>query len=48
MFPCPQAVEAVESHFLLHIHENFTATDVADIVAALRKVDAAYAKGNAS
>lgn len=48
VFPCPQAVEAVESHFLLHIHENFTATDVADIVAALRKVDAAYAKGNAS
>jgi perosamine synthetase len=43
VFPCPNAVEAVESHFLLHIHENLTDADVADIVAALRKVDAAYA-----
>ena len=43
-FPCPQAIEAVESHFLLHIHENFSGRDTADIVAALRKVEAAYLK----
>ena len=48
VFPCPQAVEAAESHFLLHIHENFTPADVADIVAALRKVDVAYARESAS
>jgi perosamine synthetase len=43
-FPCPQAIESVESHFLLHIHENFGDREVTDIVAALRKVEAAYSK----
>ncbi|HCL29581.1 MAG TPA: hypothetical protein DIC52_14220 [Candidatus Latescibacteria bacterium] len=43
-FSCPLAVEAVESHFLLHIHENFGAGEVADIVAALRKVESAYSE----
>ncbi|MDA0334481.1 MAG: DegT/DnrJ/EryC1/StrS family aminotransferase [bacterium] len=46
-FPCPQAVEAVESHFLLHIHEKFGDHEVRDIVAALRKVETAYLKENA-
>ncbi len=46
-FPCPQAIEAVESHFLLHIHENFGDQEVRDIVAALRKVATAYLKENA-
>jgi len=45
-FPCPNAVEAVESHFLLHIHENFGDQEVTDIVAALRKVETAYLKEN--
>lgn len=43
-YDCPNAVEAVESHFLLHIHESMSDADVADIVAALRKVDDAYSK----
>ena len=46
-YPCPQAIEAVESHFLLHIHENFGDQEVRDIVAALRKVENAYLKENA-
>ena len=45
VFPCPDAIEAVESHFLIHIHENFADPDVADIVAALRKVEEACLKG---
>ena len=47
-FPCPQAVAAAESHFLLHIHENFGTQEVADIVAALRKVETAYLKESRS
>jgi dTDP-4-amino-4,6-dideoxygalactose transaminase len=42
VFPCPNAVAAVESHFLLAVHENYADQEVADILAALRKVEAAY------
>lgn len=41
-FPCPNAVEAVESHFIMSIHENFGEREVADVVAAIAKVEAAY------
>jgi dTDP-4-amino-4,6-dideoxygalactose transaminase len=41
-FPCPQAVEVVESHFIMSIHENFGAPEVEDTLAALKKVEAAY------
>jgi perosamine synthetase len=42
VFPCPNAVAAAESHFCLSIHENFTDWEVADIAAALHKVEQAY------
>ncbi|MFC1526617.1 DegT/DnrJ/EryC1/StrS family aminotransferase, partial [Candidatus Latescibacterota bacterium] len=41
-FPCPQAVESAESHFSLSIHENLGDREVADVAAALAKVEAAY------
>ena len=37
-FTCPNAVESVESHFIVSIHERWTDTDADDAVAALRKV----------
>ena len=42
IFPCPNAVEAAESHFIMSIHENFGEQEVEDILAALRKVEQAY------
>ena len=41
-FPCPNAVAAVESHFIMSIHENWGAQEVADVAAALAKVERAY------
>ena len=41
-FPCPNAVAAVESHFIMSIHENFAAREVADIAEAFAKVEQAY------
>ena len=41
-FPCPNAVAAVESHFILSIHENFSDREVEDIVTAFGKVERAY------
>jgi len=38
----PGAVAAVESHFNVAIHENWTEREVADLLAALAKVEAAY------
>ena len=38
-----KAIEAVESHFNIAIHENFGQQEIDDIVAALEKVAAAYA-----
>lgn len=43
-FPCPNAVAAAQSHFVLAVHENYTDQEVADILAALRKVEGAYLK----
>jgi perosamine synthetase len=41
-FPCPNAVDAVESHFIMSIHENYGDEEVRDVVAAIAKVEAAY------
>jgi len=41
-FTCPNAVESVESHFILSIHENWGDADTDDAIAALRKVADAY------
>ncbi|NKB67021.1 MAG: hypothetical protein GKR89_08170 [Candidatus Latescibacteria bacterium] len=41
-FPCPQAVAAVESHFILPLHEKYSDREVEDILGALRKVEEAY------
>ena len=41
-FPCPNAVQAAESHFMLSIHENFGEREVRDIAAAFAKVERAY------
>jgi perosamine synthetase len=43
-FPCPNAVEATETHFNLSINENFGDQEVADFAEALRKVEKAYLK----
>jgi len=43
-FPCPNAVAAVESHFILSIHENFAEPEVADIAEAFAKVEQAYGR----
>ena len=43
-FPCPNAVEAAESHFTMPIHENYGEQEVADIVAGLEKVEQVYLK----
>lgn len=42
VFPCPNAVAAAENHFCISVHENFTATEVEDILQALSKVESAY------
>ena len=41
-FACPNAVEAAESHCMLSIHENWTEREIADVGAALAKVEKAY------
>ena len=41
-FPCPNAVAAVESHFIMSIHENFAEQEVADVAEAFAKVEQAY------
>jgi dTDP-4-amino-4,6-dideoxygalactose transaminase len=42
VFPCPNAVAAVESHFNLSVHENWGDREIEDTVAAIRKVEEAY------
>jgi len=42
VFPCPNAVAAAEEHFTVPVHENYTTREADDIVAAIRKVEAAY------
>ena len=41
-FACPNAVEAVESHFIMSIHEHWGEREVADVGEAFAKVEAAY------
>ena len=41
-FPCPNAIAAVESHFVMFIHENWGAQEVEDVAVALAKVETAY------
>ena len=43
-FPCPNAVEATQTHFNLSVHENYGEQEVADIASALEKVEKAYLK----
>ncbi|MBF88584.1 MAG: hypothetical protein CMG75_02810 [Candidatus Marinimicrobia bacterium] len=41
-FPCRNAIAAVESHFIMFIHENWGPQEVDDVAAALGKVETAY------
>ena len=41
-FPCPNAIAAVESHFIMFVHENWGPQEVDDVAAALGKVETAY------
>ena len=41
-FPCPNAVQSVERHCIMSIHENWSEQEATDVVAALAKVEAAY------
>lgn len=43
-FPCPNAVAATDSHFLISVHENYGEQETRDIVAAVLKVERAYAR----
>ena len=43
-FPCPNAVEAAETHFTMSIHENLGTQDADDVAKALEKVENAYLK----
>jgi len=43
-FDCPHVESAMDLQFMLAIHANWSATEVADAVAALAKVDSAFAK----
>lgn len=42
LFPCHNCVESVESHFTLHINENYGDQEVRDFAYALRKVEMNY------
>lgn len=42
-FPCPNAMTAVDQHFNLYFHENWTGADIEDTISILHKVDDAYA-----
>ncbi len=41
-FPCPNAVAVIESDFNLGIHEGWGNDEIADTLAAIEKVEAAY------
>jgi len=43
-FPCPNCVEAVETHFSIPVHENYGEREAEDFAAALRKVEEAYSR----
>ena len=42
-FPCPNALEAVDRHFNLRFHENWSSADIQDAITIFQKVDQAYA-----
>ena len=42
-FPCPNANAAVDQHFNLRFHENWTHLDIEDAISIFQKVDDAYA-----
>jgi len=42
MFPCPECVRSVETHFTLHINENYGAQQAREFAEAFRKVENAY------
>jgi hypothetical protein len=42
-FPCPNAQEAMDTHFNLYYYESWGEREVADAIAILKKVDRAYA-----
>ena len=44
VFPCPNCVAAVESHFSLSLNENYGEQEARDFAAALRKVENAYSR----
>jgi len=41
-FPCPNALAATDHQFNLGIHESWGDREIADTLAALRKVETAY------
>ena len=43
-FSCPNCDEAVETHFSIPVHENYSEQEAGDFAAALRKVEEAYLK----
>jgi perosamine synthetase len=43
-FPCPNAVEAMASHFVIRLHEAWGLEEAEDAVAAIEKVEKAYLK----
>lgn len=43
-FPCPNCVEAVETHFSIPANENYGEREAEDFAAALRKIEEAYLK----
>ena len=42
VFPCPNCVASVESHFSMALNENFGQQEALDFAATLRKVETAY------
>jgi dTDP-4-amino-4,6-dideoxygalactose transaminase len=43
-YPCPNCVEAVETHFSIHFNENYGEQEASDMAEALAKVENAYLK----
>jgi len=41
-FPCPNANEAMDTHFNLYVHEGWGESEIRDALAIFRKVDAAF------
>ncbi|MCL5283150.1 MAG: DegT/DnrJ/EryC1/StrS family aminotransferase [Armatimonadetes bacterium] len=48
IFLCPNAEAAVNAQFNLNLHEGWGEQEVADTIAAMRKVESAYLKGGES